>query len=271
MGRGREGWGKRLLVLNPTIDVWNSDKKLLCPLLPNSAKEMFWCSPISTYNPTNLEWVKHVESKVEDVDGGPGEEEDRGGQDQEDVCSLLPSYLPCSCQTCEAWAGGVWDCKTDSGVEDTDNDAGEDELDEDADEGVGKVTVVRLPFLSEQVALKTPKENIEVIPRNKKRPPAHLVFVELLVSWGETGGRRWKRRGWGWRGTPGMPVKITLLVRFIWSSFTYHSYWDLGREWPDYDGVPVYANQEDGEGREEDTHCLKETLQFTNNFLKLKL
>ena len=44
---------------------------------------------------TNLEGVKRVKGKFENVDGKPGDEEERADKDQHDICSFFPCNLSC--------------------------------------------------------------------------------------------------------------------------------------------------------------------------------
>ena len=89
-----------------------------------------------------------MKGKVEDVDGCPGDEEDKANQDQRQVCLLGPGNLPGSTEGCVG-SGGMrrGEGEAYSGVEKSDNDTWEEELYKNADKSVGEVVVVRLPFL----------------------------------------------------------------------------------------------------------------------------
>ena len=97
---------------------------------------------------TNLEGVKRVKGKFENVDGKPGDEEERADKDQHDICSFFPCNLSCFTDGGEvsvrAWGR---DGVADLGVEETDDDARKHELDQDTGESVGEVVVVRIPIL----------------------------------------------------------------------------------------------------------------------------
>ena len=102
----------------------------------------------TNYNNAHLKRNKDMKSKVEDVDGCPGDEEDEADQDQCQVCLLGPGNLPCFAKGCVG-SGGMRGGQGEaySGVEKSDNDTWEEELYKNADKSVGEVVVVRLPFL----------------------------------------------------------------------------------------------------------------------------
>ena len=87
-----------------------------------------------------------VEGDVEDVDGGPADEEDHADPHQDVVCPLPPRYLSCCSNIVFAGLkGGKW--LADFVIDEANKDAGDEVLDKETDDGVCEMMADMTPVL----------------------------------------------------------------------------------------------------------------------------